>query len=250
MPFVPVMTITSNAMPKHGARTTDTILRPVLCRLTLMKNVLMIILFIKNVKKIRAELVVRPVMSIPVLPDAFMPIPTAALGILLTVNAAPLRPLPVVRPIMKLVVPVLPPVPMPAGTPVINVAMIPARPGLLKTTPELIHRQLNAAHPVIVVKIALPAALLIPENMSVLPNAALAMPVTIPAKQVLLPLTVHQPRTEQKSRQPNAEPPVIPAKIIPIARLKTNPAFTDVLLTTPAVSVPPAEATRTVMQLI
>ena len=247
---VPVTTITLNVMPKHGAKTTDTTRLLVLCPLTLMKNVLMIILFIKNVKKIREEPAVNKDMSILVLRGGYMRLQTAARGILLMVNAVPHRPLPDVRPIMKLVVPVLPPVLTPAVTPVINVVMTIVRPERLKTIPVLYLLIPNAAHPVIVVKIVLPAALLIPENMSVLPNAALAMPVTIPAKQVLLPLTVHQPRTEQKSRQPNAEPPVIPAKIIPTARLKTNPAFTDVLLITLAVSVPPAEATRIAMLLL
>ena len=248
--LVHVMTITSNAMPPSGVKITDTILRLVPCRPLLTNNAQTDNLITNNVLKTVRGLVVNKDMSILVLRDAFMQLQTAARGILLMVNAVPHRPLPDVRPIMKLVVPVLPPVPMPAVTPVINVVMTIVRPERLKTIPVLYLLIPNAAHPVIVVKIVLPAALLIPENMSVLPNAALAMPVTIPAKQVLLPLTVHQPRTEQKSRQPNAEPPVIPAKIIPTARLKTNPAFTDVLLITLAVSVPPAEATRIAMLLL
>ena len=247
MPFVPAMTITLNAMPKHGARITDTIQLLVLCLLTLMKNVLMIILFIKNVKKIRAEPAVRPVMSTPVLPDAFMPIPTVVRGILLTVNAAPQLPLPDVRPTMALTVQVQLPVPMIAVIPVINAATIPVRPGLLKTTPELILRRLNAVHLVIVVKTVLPEALLIPVLTSALLNAGLAMLVMIPVKQVLLPLTVRQHKIKSAFLLPNAEPLVILAKTIPIVRSRINPAFTDVLLTIPAVSVPPAEVTRIVM---
>ena len=191
-------------MPKHGAKTTDTTRLLVLCPLTLMKNVLMIILFIKNVKKIREEPAVNKGMLIPVLRDGYMRLQTAARGILLTVNAVPHRPLPDVRLTTALTVPVRPPVPMPAVTPVINVVMTIVRPEHLKTIPVPYLLIPNAEPPVSVVKIVLPAVRLIPVLMSDLPNAGLVMPVPIPVGQVLNPSLVLQPKTRFGFLLPNA----------------------------------------------
>ncbi len=87
--LVPVMTITSNAMPPSGVRITDIILRPVPCRPLLTNNAQTDNLIINDVKKTARELVVNKDMSIPVLRDAFMQPPTAARGILLTVVGIP-----------------------------------------------------------------------------------------------------------------------------------------------------------------
>ena len=58
-------------------------------------------LITKDVKKTGRELVVRVVMSTPVLRDAFMQHQTAVHGIILTVNAVPLLRPPDVRPIIR-----------------------------------------------------------------------------------------------------------------------------------------------------
>ena len=132
-------------------------------------------------------------MSTLVLRDAFMQLQTAARGILLTVNVVPHRPLPDVRPTTALTVPVLLPVPTPVVTPVIVVVPIPVLPDL-KTIPALWPDIPNAVRPVTDVKTVHPEVLLIPELMSVLPNAGLVMPVPIPAGRVLNPSPVLQPK--------------------------------------------------------
>ena len=146
-------------------------------------------LIIKDVKKTGRELVVKAVMSTLVLRDGFMQPPTAARGILPMVNAVPHRPLPVVRPITALPVPVLPPVPMPVVTPVTVVVPIPVLP-VLKTIPAPWPDIPNAVRLVTDVKTVLPAALLIPEIMQGRLNAELVTIVLIPAarEQKVLPV--------------------------------------------------------------
>ena len=187
--LVHVMTITLNVMPRPGVKITDTILRPVPCRPLLTANVRTENLIIKDVKKTGRELVVKAVMSTLVLRDGFMQPPTAARGILLMVNAVPHRPLPVVRPITALPVPVLPPVPMPVVTPVTVVVPIPVLP-VLKTIPAPWPDIPNAVRLVTDVKTVLPAALLIPEIMQGRLNAELVTIVLIPAarEQKVLPV--------------------------------------------------------------
>ena len=132
--LVPVMIITSNAMPPSGVKITDTTRPLVLYRLLLTNNARTDSLITNNVKKTVRELVVNKVMSIPVLRDGFMQLQTAARGILLTVNVVRHRLLPDVRLTTVLTVPVLPPVLMPAVTPVTAVVPIPVLP-VLKTIP-------------------------------------------------------------------------------------------------------------------
>ena len=181
-----------------------------------MKNVLMIILFIKNVKKIREEPAVNKVMSTLVLRDAFTQLPTVVLMILLTVNAARLLLLPDVRLTTALPVPVLLPVLMPAAIPVTVVVMTTVRPERLKTIPVPYLLTLNAEQPVSVVKTVLPAALLIPGLMSGLPNAGLVTLVPTPAERVLNLSLALRPRIRLKFQQPSAEPLVILVKLIRI----------------------------------
>ena len=128
-------------------------------------------------------------MSILVLPDGFMLPQTAVPGIILTVNAAPLLLLPVVRPIIKS------PVTrhadhqegIPAAIPVIVAVMIPARQGLLKTIPVLMPQQPNAGqdvtdvNPVRPVQVH-PIPVLMPERPNVTADRAVT-DVTIPAAQ-------------------------------------------------------------------
>ena len=140
-----------------------------------MSNVRTGSLITKDVKKTNHGLVVKAVMSIPVLPDDFMQQQNAVRGIKLTVHAVLLQLPPDVRPIIKLTVRELLPVPIPAVIPAIAAAMIPVRPGLLKTIPDLIQQQPSAGQDVTDVKTVLPAALLIPVLMSDLPNAIFRM---------------------------------------------------------------------------
>ena len=212
----PVMTITLNVMPPSGVKTTDTTRLLVLCPLTLMKNVLMIILFIKNVKKIREEPAVNKDMSILVLRGGYMRLQTAARGILLTVNAVPHRPLPDVRLTTALTVPVRPPVPMPADIPVTAVAMTIVRPERLKTIPVPYLLIPNAEPPVSVAKIVLPAVRLIPVLMSGLPNAGLVMLVPTPAERVLNLSLALRPKTRFGFLLPNAAPAVMNVNITQI----------------------------------
>ena len=191
--LVPATIIILNVMLRPGVNKTDIIRRPVLFRLMLMNSVRTVCLTIKAVRKTVREPAGRPVMLTLVLRDAFMQPPTAARGILLTVNAVPHRPLPDVRPTTALTVPVLLPVPTPAVTPVIVVVPIPVLPDL-KTIPALWPDIPNAVRPVTDVKTVHPEVLLIPELMSVLPNAGLVMPVPIPAGRVLNPSPVLQPK--------------------------------------------------------
>ena len=213
--LVHVMTITSNAMPPSGVRITDIILRPVPCRPLLTANARTDSLITNNVKKTDRELVVNKDMSILVLPDAFMQPPTAARGILLMVNAVPHLPLPDVRPITALPVPVLPPVPMPADIPVTVVVPIPVLP-VLKTIPAPWPDIPNAVRLVTDVKTVLPAALLIPALTSGLQNAVLVMLVPIPAGQVLNPSLALQPKTRFGFLLPNAAPVVMNVNITQI----------------------------------
>ena len=187
------MIIILNVMLRPGVNKTDIIRRLVLFRLMLMNSVRMVCLTIKAVRKTDREPAGRPVMSTLVLRDAFMQPPTAARGILLTVNVVPHRPLPDVRPTTALTVPVLLPVPTPVVTPVIVVVPIPVLPDL-KTIPAPWPDIPNAVRPVTDVKTVHPEVLLIPELMSVLPNAGLVMPVPIPAGRVLNPSPVLQPK--------------------------------------------------------
>ena len=176
-------------MPLNGVKTTDIIHRPVLCRLLLTGNVRTVNLITRVVKKTGREPVVNKAMSTPVLRDGCINRQTVVRGIVLTVNAVPLRRRQVVRPIIRL--PVIRPVdrrePILADIPVIVAVMIPVRPVLLKTiqVPYLLIP--NAVRPANVVKTALPAALLIPDLMSGLPNAEAAMLVPILVAQVRSP---------------------------------------------------------------
>ena len=152
-----------------------------------MSNVQTGCLITKDVKKTVRELVVRAVMSTPALRDVFMPQQNAARGIIPMVHAVLLQLPPDVRPIIKSTVQELLPVPIPAVTPAIAAAMIPVRPGLLKTIPDLIQQQPSAGQDVTDVKTVLPAALLIPVLMSDLPNAELVMLVMILVNPVRSP---------------------------------------------------------------
>ena len=87
--------------PLPGVRITVIILRPVLCRPLLTGNVRTVNLITKVVKKIGREPAVRVVMSTLVLRDAFTQHQTVVHGIVLTVNAVPLRRRQVVRLIIK-----------------------------------------------------------------------------------------------------------------------------------------------------
>ena len=153
-----------------------------------------------------------------VLRDGCMPLPTAARGILLTANAVRHLLLPDVQPTMASVVPVLLPVPIPADTPVINVAMTTVRPEHLKVIPVLFPDTQNAELPAIDVRVVLPAVRLIPVLMSGLPNAVPAMLVTIPANQVKNPFLALRKKQKRKFQRRNAEQLVIPVKAILIVR--------------------------------
>ena len=213
--LVPVMTITSNAMPPSGVRITDIIRLLVLCRLLLTNNAQTDSPIINDVKKTDREPAVNKDMSILVLRDAFMQPQTAARGIHLMVNAVPHLPLPDVRLTTALPVPVLPPVPMPADIPVTAVVPIPVLP-VLKTIPAPWPDIPNAVHLVTDAKIVLPAALLIPVLTSGLQNAVLVMLVPIPVGQVLNPYPVLRPKTRFGFLLPNAAPVVMNANIIRI----------------------------------
>ena len=86
-----------------------------------------------------------------------------------------------------MILPVVLPEPIPAVIPVIDVVMIPVRPGLLKTIPAPYQLTPNAVQPANAVKIVLPAAGLIPVLMSDLPSAGLVMLVPILVAQVRSP---------------------------------------------------------------
>ena len=75
-------------------------LQPALCRPLLTVSVQTESLITNNVKKTDRALVRKPDMSIPVLPDGFMPLQTVVSGILLMALVVPLRLRPVVRPVM------------------------------------------------------------------------------------------------------------------------------------------------------
>ena len=150
-------------------------------------------------------------MSILVLPDGFMLPQTAVPGIILTVNAAPLLLLPVVRPIIKS------PVTrhadhqegIPAAIPVIVAVMIPARQGLLKTIPVLMPQQPNAGQDVTDVNPVRPVQVhlipvLMPERPNVTADRAVT-DVTIPAEQVKNRFLVLQLIKRSVYQQPNAE---------------------------------------------
>ena len=112
-------------------------------------------------------------MSILVLPDGFMLPQTAVPGTILTVNAAPLLRRQVVRPIIRL--PVIRHAAhlerIPADIPVIAAVMIPARPELLKITPDHTQQQPNAVPDVTDVNLVRPVpVLLIPDLMPERPN--------------------------------------------------------------------------------
>ena len=176
-------------MPLPGVRITGIILRPVLCRPLLMTNVRTANLITKVVKKTGRELVVNKVMSILVLRDGFMQHQIVVRGIVLTVNAVPLRLLPVVRPIIRLPVtrPVDHPVLILADILVTAAVMTPVRPVLLKTITDLMLLLPNAVPDVTDVKTVLPAAGLIPVLMLGLPSAEAAMLVPILVAQVRNP---------------------------------------------------------------
>ena len=125
------------------------------------------------------------VMSTLVLRDDCINRQTVVHGIVLTVNAVPLRLLPVVRPIIRLPATrhAAHPVLIPAAIPVTVAVMIPVRPVLLKTIPALYQLTPNAARPANAVKTVHPAAGLIPVLMSDLPSAEAAMLVPTPAAQ-------------------------------------------------------------------
>ena len=112
-------------------------------------------------------------MSTPVLRDGCINRQTVVRGIALTVNAAPLLLLPVVRPIIRLPAtrPAAHPERIPADIPVIAAVMIPVRPVLLKITPDHIPQQQNAAQDVTDVNLVRPVpARLIPDLMPERPN--------------------------------------------------------------------------------
>ena len=73
---------------------------PVLCHLIWTHNVRTESLITNNVKKTDRAPVGKADMSIHVLPDGYMLLPTAVSGILLTASAVRLRPRPVVHPII------------------------------------------------------------------------------------------------------------------------------------------------------
>ena len=138
------------------------------------------------VKKTNRGLVARAAMSTPVLRGGFMPQQNAVHGIKLTAHAVLLQLPPDVRPIIKLTVRELLPVPIPAVIPVTDVVMIPARQGLLKTIPGQFLHILNAEQPAKNVKAAHQApALLIPGLLLLPLNAELATNAAIPAVPVM-----------------------------------------------------------------
>ena len=151
-----------------------------------MINVQTANLIIKAVKKTGREPAVNKVMSTLVLRDGCINRQTAVHGIVLTVNAVPLRRRQVVRLTTASIVPELHPERIPAAIPVIVVVPIPVLQGL-KTIPALWPDIPNAVRPVTDVKTALPAALLIPDLMSDLPSVGAVMLVPTPAAQVRSP---------------------------------------------------------------
>ena len=168
-------------MPLPGVRITAIIHKPVLCRPLLTINVRTANLIIKVVKKTGRGLVVNKVMSTLVLRDAFTQHQTVVHGIVLTVNAVPLRRRQVVRPITRS--PVILPVdhrePIPADILVIAVVMMNVRPALLKTIPDHTQQQPNAVQDVTDVKLVHPVqALLIPDLMPERPNVTADRAVT------------------------------------------------------------------------
>ena len=176
-------------MPLNGVKTTGIIHRPVLCRLLLTGNVRTVNLITRVVKKTGRELVVNKVMSILVLRDGCINRQTVVRGIILTVNAVPLRRRQVVRPITRS--PVILPVdhrePIPAVIPVTAAVPTLVRPEHLRIIMVLTAEGLSADLPVIVVRTVHPAADLIPALMLGLPSVEAAMLVPIPAAQVRNP---------------------------------------------------------------
>ena len=211
---VTVMTITLNAMPRPGVKIMDIIPSPVLFLNILTDNVRTDSLIINNVKKTARGLVVNKGMSILVPRDGFMPHPTVARGILLTVNAVPLLPLPVVR--LTTALTVMPRAVRPAWItaviPVTVVVPIHALPDP-RTIPAPWPDIPNAARLVTDVKTVLREKLIIPALMSALPNAVLVMLVPIPAGQALNPSPVLLLRIKSGFLLPNAAPVVMNANI-------------------------------------
>ena len=91
-----VTTTISNAIRLNGVPITDITPRPVLCRPLLTGSVRTASLITNNVKKTDRALVVKPDMSTPVRRGACMPQQTDVLMTSHSVNAVPLRLLPVV----------------------------------------------------------------------------------------------------------------------------------------------------------
>ena len=168
-------------------------------------------LIIKDVKKTGRELVVRVVMSTPVLRAGFMQHQTAVRGIIRTANAVPLLLQPDVRLIIRS------PVThhadhqegIPAVIPVIAVVMTTVRPVLLKIIPVLMPQQPNAGQDVTDVKLVHPVqALLIPDLMPEQPNVTAdraVTDVTIPAEREKNQYPVLQLIKRSVYQQPNAE---------------------------------------------
>ena len=160
-------------MPLNGVKTTGIIHRPVLCRLLLTGNVRTANLIIKVVKKTGREPAVNKAMSTLVLRDGCINRQTVVRGIVLTVNAVPLRRRQVVRQITRslAILPVDHREPIPADILVIAVVMMNVRPALLKTIPDHTQQQPNAVQDVTAVKLVHPVqALLIPDLMPERPN--------------------------------------------------------------------------------
>ena len=184
------MSITLNVTLQHGVRKTVIIQQPVLCHPSWMSNARTDSLITNNVKKTGQELAENKVMSTPVLPDGFMPQQNAARGIIPMVHAVLLQLPPDVRPIIKSTVQELLPVPIPAVTPAIAAAMIPVRPGLLKTIPDLIQQQPSAGQDVTDVKTVLQAVPLTPALTLDLLNAVLVINVMTTVNPVKSPYLV------------------------------------------------------------
>ncbi len=206
-------------MPLNGVKTTGIIHRPVLCRLLLTGNVRTANLITKVVKKTDREPAVNKAMSTPVLRDGCINRQTAVRGIALTVNAAPLRLLPVVRPIIRLPAtrPAAHPEPIPVVIPVIAAVMIPVRPVLLKTIQAHIQQQQNAAQDVTDVNLVRPVParltlVLMPEQPNVTADRAV-INVMIPVAQDKNRFLVLRRMSKQKYQQPNAEPLVMNVNI-------------------------------------
>ena len=227
-------------MPLPGVRITAIIHKPVLCRLLLTGNVRTANLITKVVKKTGREPAENKDMSTPVLRDGFMPPQTVVRGIILTVNAVPLRHLQVVRLIIRSLVirhaahPVL----ILADIPATAVVMTTVHQGLLKTIQEQRHLIPNAEQPASAVRAVRPEQVHhITERFLQLPNAGLVTNAVIHVLPDQKAQVAEADMNLTVAVLPNAEAPVTPAANIltpTLARVDINLLHADQATQLPA----------------